>query len=90
MKPKEKAKELVKLSFNTIANNSNYKPVNKDGGKQFLLIEKVSKQIAIDFIQEIKSQIQKEIKEIDAGNNGIAYLKIQEDYWHNVLKELSF
>ena len=43
MTAKEKATELIKISFEKIAKTSNYKGIQKDGGKLFYIIEDLSK-----------------------------------------------
>lgn len=55
MKPdhKEKAVELVKISFDIIVKSVNYKPVQKDGGKSFYAVEKIAKKIALKYVDEI-------------------------------------
>ena len=53
MNAKQKATELIKISFEKIANASNYKSVQKDGGKSFGVIEDLSKKIAKDYIKLI-------------------------------------
>lgn len=59
MIPKEKSIKLVKITFEKVANASNYKGVLNDGGKKFVLIEDLSKKIAIEFVDEIVKEFEK-------------------------------
>lgn len=81
MKSKEKAEKLVKITFEKIANSTNYISVKNDGGKTFFIIEKLSKNIAKDFIKEIIS----ELKEFD---NSVFYAQSRIEYWENVKNEI--
>ncbi len=53
MSSKEKANELVKETFEIIANASNYKGVKNGDDKKFGIIEDLSKKVAINFVNEI-------------------------------------
>jgi len=81
MKAKEKAVKLVKITFEKVANATNYKGVKNDGGKLFGVIEDLSKKIAKDFIKETIS----ELKEFD---NSDGYAQSRIDYWQNVESEM--
>lgn len=56
MTPQEKALKLIKITFERMAKATNYKGVEKDGGKHFGILEDISKKIAIDFISEINKE----------------------------------
>lgn len=81
MNAKQKAVKLVKITFEKVANATNYKGVQKDGGKTFGIIEDLSKKIAKDFIKEIIS----ELKEFD---NSDGYAQSRIEYWENVQNEM--
>jgi hypothetical protein len=80
MEAKEKAIELIKITFEKICNSSNYKGVNHDGGKQFSIIEKLSKKIAQEFVDEIIE----EVREYADTNFHQERMK----YWQEVKKEI--
>lgn len=81
MTPKEKATQLIKISFEKIANASNYKGVQKDGGKSFGIIENLSKKIAKDYIKII-------VKEIDNFDRTDVFVQKQIDFWNDVVSEI--
>jgi hypothetical protein len=81
MNTKEKAVKLVKITFEKVANATNYKSVKNDGGKTFGIIEDLSKKIAKDFIKETIS----ELKEFD---NSDGYAQSRIEYWENVQNEM--
>jgi hypothetical protein len=81
MKAKLKATELIKISFEKIANASNYKGVQKDGGKSFGVIEDLSKKIAKDYIKII-------VKEIDNFDRTDGFVQKQIDFWNDVVSEI--
>ena len=81
MKAKEKAVKLVKITFEKVANATNYKGVKNDGGKTFSIIEDLSKKIAKDFIKETIS----ELKEFD---NLDGYAQSRIEFWENVQSEM--
>jgi len=81
MNAKQKATELIKISFEKIANASNYKGVQKDGGKSFGVIENLSKKIAKDYIKII-------VKEIDNFDRTDGFVQKQIDFWDNVVSEI--
>jgi hypothetical protein len=81
MKANKKAVKLVKITFEKIANATNYKCVKNDGGKIFGIIEDLSKKIAKDFIKET-------ISELEEFDNSDGYAQGRIDYWRNVESEL--
>ena len=81
MKAKQKATELIKISFEKIANASKYKGVQKDGGKSFGIIEDLSKKIAKDYIKII-------VKEIDNFDRTDGFVQKQIDFWNDVVSEI--
>ena len=81
MKTKQKAVELVKITFEKVVKVSNYKSVKNDGGKAFGMIEDLSKKIAKDFIKEILA----ELKEFDSMDG---YSTSRINYWQEVDMEL--
>jgi hypothetical protein len=81
MKAKQKATELIKISFEKIANASNYKGVQKDDGKSFSIIEDLSKKIAKDYIKII-------VSEIDNFDRTDGFVQKQIDFWNNVVLEI--
>ncbi len=81
MKAKLKATELIKISFEKIANASNYKGVQKDWGKSFGVIEDLSKKIAKDYIKII-------VKEIDNFDRTDGFVQKQIDFWNDVVSEI--
>ncbi len=81
MKAKLKATELIKISFEKIANASNYKGVQKDEGKSFGVIEDLSKKIAKDYIKII-------VKEIDNFDRTDGFVQKQIDFWNDVVSEI--
>ena len=81
MKAKLKATELIKISFEKIANASNYKSVQKDGGKSFGVIEDLSKKIAKDYIKLI-------VKEIENFDRTDGFVQKQIDFWNDVVLEI--
>ena len=78
MKSKEIAEELVKITFEKIANSTNYISVKNDGGKTFFIIEKLSKNIAKDFIKEIISELK----------DDLVYAQSRIEYFENVKNEI--
>lgn len=81
MNAKQKATELIKISFEKIANATNYKGVKKDGGKSFGIIEDLSKKIAKDYIKII-------IKELDNFDRTDGFVQKQIDFWNDVVSEI--
>lgn len=81
MNAKHKATELIKISFEKIANASNYKGVQKDAGKSFGIIEDLSKKIAKDYIKLI-------VKEIDNFDRTDGFVQKQIDFWNDVVSEI--
>ena len=81
MNAKQKATELIKISFEKIANASNYKSVQKDGGKSFGVIEDLSKKIAKDYIKLI-------VKEIENFDRTDGFVQNQIDFWNDVVSEI--
>jgi hypothetical protein len=80
MEAKKKAVQLVKITFEKVANASNYKGVQKDGGKQFGIIEDLSKKIALDFVNEM-------IKEFEKSDSLYA-TNFLANYWKDVKSEI--
>ena len=78
---KQKATELIKISFEKIAEASNYKGVKKDGGKYFGIIEDLSKKIAKDYIKII-------IREFDNFDRTDVFVQKQIDFWNDVVLEI--
>ena len=81
MNAKQKATELIKISFEKIANASNYKSVQKDGGKSFGVIEDLSKKIAKYYIKLI-------VKEIENFDRTDGFVQNQIDFWNDVVSEI--
>jgi len=61
---KEKATKLLAITFNKIADATNYKGVQNDGGKLFAKLEDIAKKISLDFTDEIIREL-KEINGVD-------------------------
>lgn len=80
MESKKKAVQLVKITFEKVANASNYKGLRKDGGEQFAIIEELSKKIAIDFVNEM-------IKEFEKSDSMYA-TNFLANYWKDVKSEI--
>lgn len=77
MTAKEKATELIKISFEKIAKTSNYKGIQKDGGKLFYIIEDLSKKIAKDYIKIILEEL-----------NNTSCFQEKTKYWNDVILEI--
>lgn len=73
MTPKEKAVKLVKISFDKIAIKTNYKGVLNDKGKQFGILNELSKSIALDYVNEVLN---------------ILFQHHEIDYWKEVKQEI--
>jgi len=80
MTSKEKALELIKVTFEPIANATNYKGVKNGDDKKFEVIEEVSKNVAKKFVNEI---IEERFREkVSKYNND------RIKFWQNVLIEI--
>ena len=81
MNQKQKATQLVKISFNKIADASSYKGIKNGDDKQFKIIEDLSKKIAKDFINEI-------VNELKSVGQKDKYIQNRLDFWESVNLEI--
>ena len=80
MTSKEKALELIKVTFEPIANATNYKGVKNGDDKEFEVMEEISKNVAKKFVNEI---IEERFREkVSKYNND------RIKFWKNVLVEI--
>jgi hypothetical protein len=82
MTPKKKALELIKVTFEPIADATNYKGVENDGGKKFGSIEDIAKNVAKKTVKEL---INENNFYKDSSTNTSKGRLI---FWQNVLDEI--
>lgn len=82
MTAKKKALELIKVTFEPIANATNYKGIKNGDDKKFGQIEDIAKNVAKKFVNEI-------IKErYDFREKATKYNNDRIKFWQNVLVEI--
>ena len=82
MTPKKKALELIKVTFEPIANATNYKGVKNGDDKKFGQIENIAKNVAKKIVNEIiEERYNFRKKATNYNNNRIKF-------WQNVLVEI--
>jgi hypothetical protein len=80
MNSNEKAVKLVKITFDKIAKASKYKGIKNGDDKKFGLIEKIAKEISIEYVNEMIAEFK--------NSDSLYATNYLVEYWEQVKQEI--